>query len=200
MLLLRVAPIHIVELNLREVPCVAALVVELQQQVEDFHVAVERETKVAYASALALLNEVVKHAVVQEPALKLLHAAHAYAVEQHEVNVIHHQFLERVFVHLHRSLAGPLFAAQVAYLGGNEPLVSRVAVEGDARYTLTLAVAVCRCCVEVVHPMRNGVVNQAVHSLLVNLSVLVRNGEPPQAAITKEAHLVARGGHCAQGH
>ena len=199
-LLLRVAPIHVVELNLREVPCVAALVVELKQQVEDFYVTVERETEVAYASALALFNEVVKHAVVQEPTLKLLHAAHAYAVEQHEVNVVHHQFLERVFVHLHGCLARPLFAAQIAYFGGDEPLVPRMAVEGDARYALTLAVAIGGCRVKVVYAVRNGMVHQPVHSLLVNLSVLVRHGEPSQAAVAKEAHLVTRCGYRAESH
>ena len=102
-------PVEIVELYLHEVPVVVALVVPLQQGVEDRDVAVVAEAQVAYLAGLFLLHEPVEQAILGIAVVKLLGAvvAHAHAVQQQVINIIDLQLLERVVEHLLSLLQWP---------------------------------------------------------------------------------------------
>ena len=84
-------PVEEVHLNLAEVPVVLLLAVE--QPVEVAHVAVVREAEVLDAACLALLQQEVEDAVVEEASFQRFHTA-ADAVEQVVVDVVHLQPLE----------------------------------------------------------------------------------------------------------
>ena len=70
------------------------LIVHGQQIVEHLNVAVIGKSKVTDAAGLALLDQPIEDAVVLKATLEVLHAAHADAMEQIVVDIVHLQFLQ----------------------------------------------------------------------------------------------------------
>ena len=64
-------PVKVVELYLHKVPMI--LVVLRQQVVVEFHVAMERESKIAYASCLPFFHKEIENAVVHVSVVELHH-------------------------------------------------------------------------------------------------------------------------------
>ena len=106
-------PVEIVELNLHEIPFV--FVVLRQKIVEHGDIAVIGEAEVTDASRLALLKQIVEHAVVDITATERLHAvvAHADSVEKKIVYVVDLQFLERIVIHVERGFPAPCRGGEV---------------------------------------------------------------------------------------
>lgn len=195
-------PVEVVHLDLHEIPPIA--VVSGKQTVEDAYIAVVREAEVAYAARLAFGEEKIEHPVPDVAGLELLHAAaHAHAVQQHVVDVIHLQFAERIAIHGQRRLAAPGRRGEVREFRGDEILLAGVALESDARDALGLPLAVGRGGVEIVHPVRNGEIHQPVHRLLVDLvgiGSVTAHGRPAHAAVSEQRNLLARPGIDAESH
>ena len=59
-----ILPVEVVELNLYKIPVVASFIVPFQEHIENRHIAVIREAKVADASSLLLFHQPVEDAVV----------------------------------------------------------------------------------------------------------------------------------------
>ena len=201
MFFLGMTPIDIVELDLYHVPSISAFVMKLEQIVEYLHISVERETQVADASFLALFQQMVEHAIVQEASFELFHTSHTDAMQKHVVDVVHLQFLERVFVHLQGFFATPLVLLQVRNLGCNVPLVTRMAIQGNTGHTLAITVAIHRSRIEIVHTMLNGIIHQSVYTFLVYFACfLVDHTEPTQASVSQQRYLIAGSRSGAVGH
>ena len=144
-----------------------------------------RESKVAYASSLALLHEEIEHSVVEIARLQSVHSRHllavlfgrhADAVQQVVVYAIDLKILERIAVHLHRSGTRPFLGAEVGQLGRYEVRLARMAVQGNACRCLGLAFAVRRRRVEIVHAVLYGVIHKPIHLLLVYRRVVLLAG------------------------
>ena len=104
--LLGIVPVEVVELDLHGIPLVT--VVLGQHAVEDRDVAVIGEAQVADTSRLAFGHQKVEHAVADVSGLELLHAAaHADGMQQHVVDPIDPELLERIAVHGDRRLSAP---------------------------------------------------------------------------------------------
>ena len=148
------------------------LVVQREGVAEDGLVAVEGVAEVADASGLALLQEEVEHAVVDEAGVEELHrvlSAAADGVEQVEVDHVGAQEATRLLVHLARLLEGVRLGGEVGKLRGDEPLVARMLRERVAQHLLGLAAAVGGRRVEVVDAAVEQHLHLPVHELLVDV-------------------------------
>ena len=154
----------------------------VEEPVEDFHVAVVGEAEVADAASLALFQEEVEQAVVEEAGAEVVHAAASHGVQQVVVDVVYLQSLEGAAVHLLRLLEAVEVASLVRHLRGDVVRLARVAAKGIARDVLGGPVGGCR--VEVVDAVGQGVVDHSVHLVLA-----LRQSHHAEA---QERHLVAR--------
>ena len=162
--LLRVVPVHPVELYLHEVP--VDLLVHREGVAEHRLVAVEREPQVADAPGLAFLEQEIEHTVVDEAAVEHLHrvlAAAADRMEQVEVDVVGVQEAQGRLVHFPGRLMRPRLGVEVGEFRGDEPLFTGMLRERVAKHLLALATAVGRRRVEVVHSVFDAVVDLALH-------------------------------------
>lgn len=193
---LGVFPVQIVQLDLHEIPLV--FVVPREQMVEHPDIAVIRESEVADAPRPAFLQQEIEDAVLHVAALELLHAAaHAHAVQQQIVYVIHLQLFQRIAVHGDGGFAAPRGRSEVGEFGGDEVLVARVTAQGDAGGAFRLAPAVGGRRVEIVHSVGCGIVHQFVHHLLIYLLVpftgaAAADGGQTHHAESQQRHFVAR--------
>ena len=158
-------PVEEVHLNLHEVPVVLVVVVE--QVVEHAHVAVVGETEVADAAFLALLHQEVEHAVVDESSAQGIESAAADAVQQVVVDVVGLQALQRLVVEPFRLLQAPEALVLVRHLGGHEDFLAVVPAQGLAHQFLGASAHVHRRRVEIVDTVLDGIIDHAVHLLLV---------------------------------
>ena len=172
-----------------------------QHLVEDCLGAVERESQVADAAGLALLDKVVEHAVLDVTGPEGLDAAVADGVEQVVVDGIDLQILERLAIHGDGVLAGVV--GEVRQLGGHEIFVARVTLEGDTGRLFRPALHVDGGGVEVVHAVGDGIVDQFVDRLLVYGAagaVGRGNAGQPHHAVAEQRYPVVRLGVGAVGH
>ena len=189
-------PVQVIQLDLHEVPL--ELVMTRQQIVEHPDIPMIRKTQVADASGLALFQEEIHHPVVEETGIEQPHAvAPAHGMQQVIVDAVHLHFLERLAIHGNGILAREV--REIGKLGSHEIRVPGMAAQGDARGTFRKAPAIGGRRVEIVHPVRHGVIHQFVHHLLVYLSPLFPERQAHHAE-AQERHLVARGGIVAHGH
>ena len=178
-----VLPVHIVHLDLHEVPVV--LVVQGHHVVEALLVAVEGEAEVADAPRLALLDEEVHDAAVLEAALVVFQVADG--VQQVVVDVVGLEDLQRAAVHPHAVVEAA--GAEHRQFGGEQPLLARVAVERLRGGALAVAAQIDGGGVEVVDAVCEGEVHQAVDFLLVDVvaAVLALDRRPAHAAVAEGA-------------
>ena len=174
------SPIDVVQFNLHEVPVVFVVVVD--EPVEDLHISVIREAKVADAPCLTLTDEEVEQPVVDEARTELIHAATPDRVQQIVVDVVHLQALEGILVHFLRFLEALHVSALVRHLRCDVVRLARMTFQGDARHILRIAIGRCR--VEVVHTVLQRIVHHLVHLLLAS-------GQAHHAK-AQQRHLVAR--------
>ena len=90
-------PVDVVQLDLYEIPF--QFVVSGKEIIENFDVAVIRETEIADAPRFTFFQKEVEHAVIQIAAVQGFHAAHADTVQQQIIDIIHLQFTERAVIH-----------------------------------------------------------------------------------------------------
>ena len=130
------SPVEIVELYLHKVPLI--LVMLREQIVEHSDVSVIRESEVAYSSSLALGEQEVEYAVIHISLGIFGHGipTSSNCMQQHIVDVIHLQFLQRVAIHRYGCFATACVGSEVGQFGGNEILIAWMATECDARGTL----------------------------------------------------------------
>ena len=176
------APVEVVHLDLHEVPMVFILMVE--QVIKHAHVAVVGEAQVADATGLALLQQELQQAVVHEALLQGIQSPAAHAVQQVVVDVVHLEPLEGLLIHPQPVFPRPQILPLVRQLGGDKILLAWMSAQRIARHRLAVAALVHRRRVKVVHPMRDRIVHQPVHLLLVV-------GQPHHAE-AQQRHLVAR--------
>ena len=200
---LGVIPVHIVHLDLDEIPERTAalggiLIVEFQQVVEYLLVAVERKAQVPDAARVALFQQEIEDPVFEETLLQDLHAGKiaarsAYRVKQVIVEMIDLQRFEGMPVHRKRRFTRIVLG--VRELGGNEEFLARMALERNARHALGLTLSVHRSRVEIGDAMFDGIVHQAVDLFLVDdgLALRIGRGRPAHAAVAQQRHLVAQG-------
>ena len=197
-----VLPVDVVHLDLDEIPPRLTVVVHRQQVVEDLLVAVERPPEVADAPRLALAQQEVENAVVDEALVEGLDAfAAAHRVKQVVVEVIDLQVGQRLAVHGQRILARGV--REVGHLRGDEEPVARMAFEGNARRLLGKALYVDGRRVEIIDPVGDSIVDQFVDSLLVDRIAVGRGAfqqGPAHAAVAQQRHPVARRGALPEGH
>ena len=93
-------PVHIVELNLYEVPMV--FLVQFHQGIKAGLVSVKGESEISDASLLPLLHQEIHHPIVHESFIKLCHASAADGVEEIVVQMVGLEIVQRVMVHLQR--------------------------------------------------------------------------------------------------
>ena len=171
------------------------LVVHREQVVEHLHVAVVGEAEVAYAAGLALLDEIVEHAVVHIAGVEGFHAAAADAVQQVVVDVVYLQLFHRVVVHLDGAGAGLGLRTEVGELGGHEVAAARMAVQGDAGATLGETAGVGGGGVEIVHTVLDGIVHLLVDHLLVVFFLAGYLGQTHHAVAQERHFLLGLGVH-----
>ncbi len=179
---------------------IAAFVVPFQQHVENSYVAVVRETEVADDALFFLLDKPVENAVVDEAAVERGErvVAAADGMQQEVIDVINLQFFQRVAEHRLRSLARPRVGTLVRHFRGDEKLVALVAAERDACGVFRQTAAITRRRVEIIHAVRDGIIHEPVHRLLVDfLVVLARrtavvNRRQAHHSETEQRHFVAR--------
>ena len=90
-------PVHIVHLQEHEIPMIG--LVQGKNLVKYLLRTVERPSKMAYASCLALLLEEIQHAIVHIAFAEVVHTAAAQGMEQVIVDVVHLQFAEGTVIH-----------------------------------------------------------------------------------------------------
>ena len=168
-------PVEIIQLNLHEVPVI--LVVIGQQVVKHGNLTMIGEAQIADNAFLALLEQVVENTIINISLSEKLHGLLASAttdgMQQHVIDVIDLELLERVLEHLDTRSTGLCRRIEIGEFGGDEILVAGVAAQGDARGTLAQTAAISGRCVKIVHAMLNGIVNLLIDHFLVNLSVIV---------------------------
>ena len=184
------APIEVVHLNLGKVPVVLVLMVE--QEVKHAHVTMVGEAQVADASRLALPQQELEQAVVQEAPLEGVHPAAANAMEQIIIDMVDLQVPERLLVHLAGLVQWPQALLLVGHLGRHQILVTRVPAQGLSSHRLAASALVHRGGVEVVHAVLDGIVHEHVHLVL-----LIGQTHHAEA---QQRHLVARAVLHAIGH
>ena len=145
-------PVHIVELNLYEVPMVFSGIVQAEQIVNHLDIAVVRPSQVADAALSLLLHAPVEHTVVEEPCVEGFHAVevvalqvagrHADAVKQIIVDMVGLQLLERIFEHGYAGFVAPGFGSKVREFCRYEVLGAVVACQSRScgRFALSFAV------------------------------------------------------------
>ena len=101
------SPVHVVQLDLHEIPVVFVVVVD--EPVEDLHVSVIGEAQVTDASLLLLFYQPVQDAIVHKPLVEFLLciAATADGMQQQIVDIFHLQFLQRILKHLNTGGSRP---------------------------------------------------------------------------------------------
>ena len=201
-------PVEVIQLDLHKVPLV--FVVVGQQMVEHGDFAMIGESQVADKALLALLHEVVQDAVVDvalhEQFHRLLTGAATDGMQQHVVDIVDLQFLERILEHLNAGLTGLGLGGEVGQFGGDEVLIALVAAQGDARGMLAQALAIGWRRVKVVHAVLNGIVHLLVDHFLVDLSIVVTaegltvGGRQAHHAVAQDRDFLLGLGILAIGH
>ena len=194
-------PVYVVQLDLYEVPF--QFVVAGEQVVKDFDVSMIGESEVADASDFALFQQEVQHAVVQIAGTEGFHAAHADAVQQEVVDVVHLQVAEGAVIHGKGLFAAVRAGTEVGQLCGKEEFLPWVAFQGNARGALRQTLHIGGGGVEIVHSVGNGIVYQVVHGFLVyfvSIPVGAFPGGPSHASVSQQGNPVARVGIGTVGH
>ena len=90
------------------------------------------------------------------------------------IHVIRLQILETVLKHLLSLLERVLLGTEIAQLGSNEILVTRVTtgLQGLAQRLLTASTAIGWRCIEIVHSMVKGILTETIDFLLVQFILL----------------------------
>ena len=107
------------------------------------------------------------------------------------------QLFQRIAVHGHRGVMTPRRRREVREFGGDEIAVARMAAQRHAGGMLRFPLAICGRRIEIVHPVFQSLVHEAVHHILVNLLLPVAgtaagNGGPAHASVAEQRHLLAR--------
>ena len=160
-----VAPVEVVHLYLHEVPVVFLLTVE--EPVEGAHVAVVGEAEVPDAAGLSLCEEEVEEFVVDEPAVEVVHAATADAVEQVVVDDVQLKAFVRLLIHGLGLVEVPRGRVLVRHFRGDKEFLTGMAGQGLAGEHFRTAAHVHGGGVVIVHAVADGVVHHLVHLLLV---------------------------------
>ena len=180
-------PVDVIELNLHEIPVV--LVVICHQLVKAFRSSVERESEVADASCLSLLEEILHHAVVDESLSESV--AVTDRVEKIVVDIICLEVFLRLLIHFDRVLL--CIVAEVGELGSHEIAFTWISAEGYTSSLFALALKIYRRRVVIVHSMLHRIVHKPVHGFLIDdvSSVLILDHRPAHAAVSEDADLVS---------
>lgn len=125
---------------------------------KDFDVSMIGESEVADASGFALFQQEVQHAIVQIAGAEGFHAAHADAVQQEVVDVVHLQVAEGAVIHGKGLFAAVRAGTEVGQLCGKEEFLPWVAFQGNARGALRQTLHIGGGGVEIVHSVGNGIV------------------------------------------
>ena len=194
-------PVHVVHLDLAEVPLVFAVVVETP--LERLGIAVVREAEVADVLLLAQFHAPVECAVVEVALRERLEAAVADGVQKVVVDVVRAEKPQRSLEHLFARLQWILLRREVGELGGDDVVTARVAVCGQrlAEAPLGLASTVRRRRVEVVHAVVEHVLDLSVQEFLVDstlrgsgnplVGVSAIDGRKPHRAVAEEGCLAS---------
>jgi phenylalanyl-tRNA synthetase beta chain len=176
-----VLPVGIVELDLHEIP-----VIDIQQRRQRGVAAMEGEAQVPDPSRSALLQDIIKDAVVAEAPVEFLGAGHV--VQEEEIDKVHLEVLQRILKHLPGRLVGRLLAAEghVGHLGRDLVAVAGVAAQGLARHDFRLPIDRSR--VEIIHAVGDGIVNHLVHGLLVQVAAVSESGAAALGGQRRETH------------
>ena len=183
-------PVHVVHLDLDEVPDHLAGVVQFHEVVELMLGAVEGESEVPDPARFLFLAQEVDHAVLYVALLEGLLAAPSDGMEEVVVEIIGLELLEGVPVHpeggLHR------LVSEVGKLRRDEVLLPRMTTQGDARGFFRLPLQVGGGGVEVIDAVFDGIVHHLVHGFLVDdvFPVGVLDHGPAHAAEAQEGYLV----------
>ena len=116
-------PVEVVHLYLHEVPMI--LLVMVQQPVEGSHVAMIRESQMLDTSGLALLEQEIEDAVVEETSLQRVHAT-SDAMQQIVVDMVHFQTLHRLLIHALRGIETPSILTLIRHFRGHIVFISRM--------------------------------------------------------------------------
>ena len=116
-------------------------------------------------------------------------------MEQHIIEIIDLQLLERIVIHRDRGFAAPCVGREVRKLGGDIIFVARIAAEGDPHSMFRTSFAIGGRGVEVVHTVLDGIVSQPVDHLLVDFVIAVScavfgNGRQAHVSITEDGNFV----------
>ena len=194
-----VFPVDVIELDLHEIPF--DLIVPRKQVIEDLDIAVIRESQVSDTSRFAFGNEKIEHPVIEIASFQRLHTAHTDAVKQQVVEIIDLQLLERIAVHRQRSFPAPSRRSKVRQFGGNQIFVARMTAQRNARCAFRTPFTISGRRIEIVDAVRDGVIDQRIDHLLVDLLVAaVGNGRPAHTTVPQQRHAVARSRISAVGH
>ena len=121
----------------------------------------------ADATCLALLEQEVEQAVVQESALQTIYTASANAMQQVIVNIVDTQTLEGAFVYFFRSVKIPQTLVLIRHLRGNVVLIPGITAQCAACLVFVPATLIHGGRVKIIHTVSNGIVHQSVNILLV---------------------------------
>ena len=116
---------------------------------------------------LPLLEQEVEQPVVEEAVVEVVHPSASDTVQQVVVDIVHLEPFEGAHVHFLGRLEIPELGILVGHFGGDEEFVSGMACQRIAREYLRLSPHIHRRRIEIVHPMRDGIVDHGVHLFLV---------------------------------
>ena len=175
------------------------LVVSSQYLVKHLLLAVEREAEVTDAAGLALLHQVVHHAILHIAFLEFRHRA-TYGMQQIIVYIVRLQLLQRVLVHRDTCLMALRVWMEVRQLRGDEHFLAVVSLQGDTRALLRLSLTIDGRRVEVVDAMFDGIVHLTVNHVLVEVILVLCLRRQAHHAVSQQRHLVLIIGIRAIGH
>ena len=171
-------PVHVVHLDLAEVPLVFAVVVETP--LERLGIAVEREAEIADALLFAQFHAPVECAVFEVALGESLKTAVPDRVQKIVVDVVRAEKPQRVLEHLLARLQRILLRREIGELRRDDVVAARVAAcrEGTTEPFLGLAPAVGGRRVEVRHAVVEQILDLRVEHFLVDAGGRVAGLDP----------------------